>query len=232
MGRQVSLTTLRAQVRQRTDTENETSRFTVAEVDGYINAGIAQFHQELVLACGQGFDEATTFFTTAKDVEMYSLPADWLSIRKLWSKQDGVEYVLDTYQDPETDGIVEPAGYPQIMRYRIVGDNISIRPTPDVARVVNVKYLTTTTDLVAPGNTVNGIDGLEEYIICWASKQIAIKQRDDLLISMLDAQRAEVRSRLIALQRARNSDDPPRMIDRRGMAEANRRSFWWRGRFP
>lgn len=233
MGRLVDLTTLRAEVRSRTDTENETTRFTVAEVDRYINSGIAQYHQELVIAGGQGFSVADTFFTTVPGTQYYALPADWLTIKKVWTTVDNEECVLDSYAEPETNGLIEPTGYPQVMRYRIEGDNISLRPVPSAAnQVINVKYTTTSTDLLAPADNVDGFSGLEEYIICWAAKQIAIKQRDDLLVSLLDGQRGEVLRRLLALQRARNSDDPPRMIYRRPIATANRRAFRWRGRYP
>lgn len=216
MARNVSRGDLRDQVRFRTDTQNETRRFPNTELDMYVNEGIAAFHRQMVRARGQGFGEATTTVTTANGVENYALPAAFLSVVKVWFKIDGVEHVLHDYEEWDTQGLVDVVSWKSSyvdFAYRLTGDNISLRPIPSDAVDIRVKYIATAVKLVADSNTVDGVDGLEEYAVLWAAKRVAIKQRDELLMGLCDAEMGKVLDDLMALQRARNAAEAPRMGD-------------------
>src|SRR5882762_7912240 len=128
MARPVSLAVLRDRLRWRTDTQNELTRFPDAELNDCINEGIANFHAEVLRCRGQGFGETQTTITTAYGVQVYPLPAAALEVAKVWMTINSAERVLRTYEEFETDGLVEPVSFETIIdpSYRITGDNISI----------------------------------------------------------------------------------------------------------
>lgn len=225
MARNVDLVTLRTRVRDRSDTENETQRFTDARINDYVNEGIAQFHARVLRARGQGFAEVSTFITTSIGVEIYALPAQLLELVKVYTKIDGVERVLETYEEFDTNYMSDPGSwglYRDPSHYRIIGDNISLRPTPSEVRIVNIKYIATAVKLVADSNTVDGIDGFEEFIVAWAAQRAAIKNRDWELKGTLDADIAAQIDQIEAVQPARNAAQAPRMQDVKPLGWGNR----------
>lgn len=226
MSRQVDLATIRTRVRWRTDTMNEVSRFPDAELNDCINEGIATFHMQLLRVRGQGFSEATTSFATVGGVEIYSLPAELLQLRKVYTYINGFEKVLRVYEEIETEGLSDPVSWETILdpSYRIIGDNISFRPIPTTVNTIYVKFVATAVKLVSDTNAVDGVDGLEEFIVAWAGKRVAIKNRDEWLCGLFDGEMAAALDCLRTTQSARNAAEPPRMQDVRGGAH-----YWRRG---
>lgn len=229
MSRNVDLLTLRTRLRQRTDTEGEVSRFPDTEANDCINEGIAQFHVEMLRLRGQGFAEASTSVTTILGQEMYALPAALLEVIKVWATIDGQENVLRTYEPFETDGLIDTVSWgPYVdICYRMVGDNISLRPLPPAGKVVKINYVATAVKLVTDGNTVDGVDGLEEFVVAWAGARFAIKQRDWELKQALDAELSYMLARIQAIAAARNAAEPPRMQDVRGQLSWRRGGRRW-----
>jgi len=228
----VSRAELRDQIRLRTDTQNETRRFPDSEVNIYINKGIAALHRKMLRSRGQGFSEASTIVTLIGGQESYALPAALMEIVKVFTRIDGEERVIHSYEEWDTQGLVEPqpVSIYSNFAYRIVGDNISIRPVPSSSgQSVTIKYVSTAVKLTADSNTVDCVDGFDEYIVAWASKRIAIKQRDDVLIAMLDGEMGAALSDIQALSPARNAAEPPRMQDVRPQYLSWRR---WGRRLP
>lgn len=229
MARTVDLTTLESRVRWRTDTENEVSRFPVPELDDAINEGIAKFHSRAVRARGQGWQEATTPLPTVNGQELYGLPATYLEVLKVWTTLNGCEVVIPSYEEPETDGLSNGISWaPGIgLRYRLSGDNISFRPVPDAVYTVNIKYVPTAVKLTSPSSMLDGIDGLEEFVVAWAAKRWALKNRDYELARALDEEMAIGLQEIDGLVHAHNAGEPPRMQDVRGLY-LPRRHRWLR----
>lgn len=224
MSRQVDLTTLLARLSWRTDTMNEVSRFPPAEATDCINEGIAQFHSEVIRADGQGFAEAETVFTTVIGQEMYSLPAELLDVVHASVTVDGRERDLNVYDQWDRSALLNTANYYDcgFGYYRIVGDNVSILAVPTAARVVTIRYVATAVKLVAPTNTLDGIDGQEEFAISWAAQRFALKNRDwELNARLIEDQNSQL-DRLRALVSNRNRSEPNRVGDRAGR-QINRR---------
>jgi len=225
--RTVSLTTLRSRVRWRTDTERETSRFPDAELDDCINEGIAQFHSELVRADGQGVQEASTFFMTVSGTDTYALPAVFLELRGVTLTSFGFVRTLRVWDEIDIDIIQNDDVWVNndcIGFYRLVGDNIQLRGMPRGAFRIDMKFVQTAVRLVSPANTVDGINGLEEFIVAWAATCFADKNRDWELKGQMQARQEEVLDRLRALVSNRNDAEPDHFLD--GARKLNRRWRW------
>lgn len=223
MSRLVQLVELRTALRQATDTESELSRFPDAEMNGYINRGIAQLHVKVLAERGQGFQELTTTISTVKGQELYTLPAAFLEVVKVFMVLDGSERVLHTYEEFETDGIRDQASYFWVPpQYRIVSDSISLRRTPDAVYTISIKYVPSAVVLVGDSSTFDGIDGFEEYVIGYAAGLVGMKQGDDARIGMAENMQAKAVQNIQAIQHARNAAEAPHMVDVRG-------DKWWLG---
>lgn len=216
--RTVSLTTLRSRVRWRTDTERETSRFPDTELDDCINEGIAQFQSELVRADGQGVQEASTFFMTVNGTDTYALSASLLEVRGVTATSPGFTRNLRVWSEIDVEILANADIWINgngngIGFYRIVGDNIQLRGMPRSAFRVDIKYVQNAVKLVLPANTVDGVNGLEEYVVCWAGERFALKNRDWELNGALKAEREEVVDRLRALVSNKNASEPDTFQD-------------------
>lgn len=80
MARNVTLTSLLAQVRQRADIENATARFPDAEVTEYINESIAELYDLLIGARGQEYYINSYSFGTTAGTVIYALPDDFYQL--------------------------------------------------------------------------------------------------------------------------------------------------------
>lgn len=218
MARQVDLGTLTRRLRWRTDTENETQRFPDSEAYDCLNEGIAQFHAEIVRADGQGYAAAETFFMSSIGQEMYAMPAEFLEVTEVAVLVDGRDRKLAVYDQWDRDALSNTSnwfdcgfGY-----YRIVGDNISLMSVPTAVRKVTVRYVATAVRLLAPTNTLDGIDGCEEFAVAWAAQRFAFKNGYWDLNDRLMADKAETLDRMRALVVNRNASEPNRVGDAAG----------------
>lgn len=230
MSRDVRLDTLRSRVRWRCDIENETTRFPNSELLDGINEGIAKFHSRVVRARAQNLYEDSTTVTTSAQVEVYALPAEFMEVVKASVNINGFEVDLLPYEFLDTDGYSDTASWQSMMarpQYRLRGANISFRPIPDAAYTVTVVYIPTAVKLVADSDTMDGVDGLEEFVVAWASKRVAIKQKDTELIAILDREMETALQEIDGLVHARSAGAPPVMQDVRRL----RHPYRWRRRW-
>ena|SRR5882762_348364 len=215
---------LRTRVRRRCDIESEVARFPDLELNDYINEGLAQLQVELIKMRGQGYLETSSTITTVSNQELYALPTTFLELTKVFYLQDGRERVLRIYEQFETDGLVEPRVWDWVSDpgYRIVGDSISFRPRPQGIYTVTINFIPASRTLISDSDTFDGLDGFEEFVVCWASKLVAIKQGDDQRMAMASQLAGEAKQRLEAIQGDRNAAEAPHMVDVRG-------DKWWLG---
>lgn len=226
MARLVQLIDLRAAVRQATDIQSELARFPDAEINGYVNRGIAQLHVKLVAARGQGFQETTTTLSTVISQELYTLPATFLEVVNVFMVIDGARRIIRTYEEMETDGLrTSNVGYDWCKQpfYRLSGDQMSILPTPATVQTINIKYIPSAVVLTTDTSTLDGIDGFEEYVIGYAGQLVSTKQGDDGRMAMMMQQQQQALANILAIQKARNAAEAPRMVDVKG-------GDWWSNR--
>jgi hypothetical protein len=231
VARNVTLTTLKSRVRWRTDTENETTRFSDTNIVDAINEGLAKLHSRMVRARGESYLESTSTVSTVNGTESYALPASFLSLLKVYTTIDNREIVLTPYEFVETDGYTDTSSWSPLvdLQYRLRGANISFRPIPDAAHTVTLVYAPASVLLVSGSDTVDGVDGLEEFAVAWAAKRIATQQRDFALCNVLDGEMERGLQEIDGLCHARDAAMPPRMLDVKVLERPRRwRTRTWR----
>lgn len=233
----VSLTELEDKTRRMADVQNNLLRHPQSEVWDNINRGIKQFNAEVVKCNGQGLFETDTFVTTTPGIEMYGLPAQLLQVTKVWTNISGRERILYGYEAKETDGMRDnlPLGseWGDLPFWRIVGDNVSLRPTYNSPLTVYIRYIATAVKLTAGSDTLDAIEGFDEFIVAYAARRCAFKDNKVDLIGLCSQDMAETIARMQATVRARNAASPRRMTDTRGSSMGRHygrswKGYWWR----
>ena len=185
MARTLTLDDMIAQVRARTDQENDDVVEDAAHLTPWINNGIADFCQQMGEANPDWYLATDTVTTTTGTLE-YALPADFMQMR-------GVEYSNGgrmTIEVPEfawqerNRAFHIPPGYNHV-RYRIIrngidgaGARIAFRPDPG-SRVYTIHYVPNPPELAAGSDAFDGIAGFEEYVIEFACIKVRVKQEED-----------------------------------------------------
>ena len=180
MARLVTLSSLEAQVRQRSDAESLTQRFSSAEVTEYINGSYAELYNYL-LQSGQEFYLSSYSFNTSAGVADYALPSDFFLDKGADTTINGQLFTLDRWFFEEREKydiqVTWSPGMP--LAYSILGSNISIRPTPGGVFTIKLWYYPTPTRLVSGTDTIDCMSGFEEYIAADAAIKILAKDDRD-----------------------------------------------------
>ena len=220
-----TLLELRTDARRYAD--QESSAFVSdAEVDRYLNLGIAGLWHEWIQADIDRLLRRTEITTTAGTRE-YTLPDDFAAIRtveRLASSGSEVAFVLDSYNIGEGHSAggsaFEAFGADAGLRYTVFGQGQSgtdtrLRFDPDPgARSFRVWYIPEPPVLTADGDTLDGVAGWEEWAVLWAAEQMMAKEESDP--SALIRRRMEMTQRIRTLSASRNAGQAPSVVRARG----------------
>lgn len=213
MARTVRLDSLEAQVRQRSDTESLTSRFTQAEVWEYINQSWAELYNYILQTCQDYYLNSYSFNTTS-GVTDYALPADFFLDRGADTTVAGQLFQLDRWQWDERSQYENTAIWSPGFQwaYNIVGSNISLRPSPGGVYSVRLWYYPAPSRMTVASSPIDCMSGFEEYIVNDAAAKILIK--DDRDASGPLALKAAAKRVIDMMIANRSRSNPNRVIKR------------------
>ena len=224
MASNVTLASLRTQVRQQTHREGDDPTLgfvTDAELTQYINNSIGEFYNQLYTAFPEGVRKSS-LITVANDNDTYDLPDDfkhllgveyqltgailggqWLDIRRcIFSERN--KYTLRPL-------VAVPGVVP--FEYLIFNDSsgwkIQFVPFPFAGASVRVWYAPAYTKLAADGEELDGINGLEEFVIIDAA--IKVLQKEETDPGPLLAMRQSMLESLREQGKQRDSNEPGHM---------------------
>lgn len=202
--------------RRCTDTQGVAALERHPDVDlfDYVNRGIAALHRVLSLADnGQRYINSATILTSTS-IENYSLPADFMHLISLSGVFDGVQRWLTSYEMNERPPLIDDnAGWTgEPLFYRLRGANISLVPIPRNVYSLTLWYGPTPAELTA-GQNFDTIARLDDYVVWYAAKEIAKKDRNWELHDRLSADMAQLRGEVEAVGRNRDLNSPARIID-------------------
>lgn len=195
MARTRTLTLLRDEVRQRADVEDATVWLPNAELTRYINQSIARLYTKITQADEGNYITSATV-NTAANVATAALAAAFFKLIHIEVNLGGDKpQTLRRWQFKErhlygTSGWV--AGEP--IAYRLIGDTLHLLPVPKAVHAMTVYYIPAITDLSADGDTFDGRNGWEEWVVLDAAIKVRLKEESDIaeLVHERDALRADI----------------------------------------
>lgn len=219
MARTATLLQIRNRAYQRGGFESETSRHPAAEVTSHINESYADLRDQLARARGTTFDEATTDYTLVVGTSTYALPANFYSLLAVQLNTGASKHPLERYQRLERPALSDTnagwLGYPYY--YALQGANVEVMPTPSVTGMtLTIRYVPTPTTLTNDADTLDGVDGWEEWVVVDVARKMATKERDFELVSALQSDLNRLSERIRALGGARDRAGPGHVVDVRG----------------
>lgn len=184
----ISLTTLRARVREKADmpvagfiADNATS------LDAFINEGIELLHDKLVQAYAGDYVEKSSAFTfTTGDV---SLPTDFYKLLGVDLNAASGTLTLNPYNRRERNAYKNTGTFGifgAVPAYKLssVGGisgtgALRLLPAPAAGATGVIWYAPTVATLVAGTDTVNFPGGWEKYVVFYATIQCILKEESD-----------------------------------------------------
>lgn len=228
--RTVTLQELMDRARQYADMQNN-NFITEPELKLYIKNACTKYWN-LINQLGQDYNlitSPTTLFES--NVKDYALPSDFLHVR-------GVDLAVSSSPQPNDIWLnVKPfqfaernrfQGYPYFsgfgistyLRYRIKNNFISFDPYPQGYGSFRIHYTPVMPDLLQPTDTIDGINGFEDYIALKAAERMLAKEESDVSWVLKKINEFEVMIKQAADDRNRDRSDRVQDVN----ADIN---LWW-----
>lgn len=220
MARLVRLDTLRGRCQARASFQGFSNTYPDAEWNDMINEGIAGVYDIIREAFGQGYYRRSVKINTTSTTSIYALPGDFLALISVDATLGGgyPNITMRPYMEPERNRYKNfPwlwfSGYPvwyQLQAQDFSGGGVSSQtpainfiPDPQGNYVVTCYYVPVPPVLVADGDTFDGVNGWDEWVVCDVACKALTKDGDlDVIAAIREQQsRTEARIRGLAPQR-------------------------------
>lgn len=212
-----TLLQLRTSVRKMADAAGTSAlvRHPDADVNDYINRGLGAVFRLLSMSLPDQRFLATTSITTSQGISLYTLPADFDHLISIDITANGTKSWVMGYEMHEHASLTDPAatytGIP--FTYRLRGASIDLLPTPGNAYTVNLWYVPNASQLASDGATWDTISRLDDYVIAFAVKLIAVRDKKFELANECRLQMKELEDEIRAIARTRDKNSPSRIVD-------------------
>lgn len=209
-----TLAELRTEARQRADMETDDSFVADTELTRMINQSIRELYDLLLESYGHEFYYTTGTLSIVAGTSAYNLPTTFYQLLGADLDLGGGEYMelspftfLDRNQGVAGFGW----GYPDGPQYRIMGSQIHFRPTPVASATVLLHYIPYPTSLSADGDTFDGINGWEEYVVVDVAAKMLEKEESDA--APLYKRKLELQQRIQSQASKRNAAFPDQVTN-------------------
>lgn len=213
----VTLAELRLRAQQASDMvntneANATSGFiTKSEWNYLINGSYAELYDILVGKFEDYYSDSSVVTVTSGNT--IPLPATFYKLRGLDrsdSGSNGTYYTLKPFQfeqrNVRNDRNMYQGVWPDI-RYRILGSNIILTPEDQANGTYKIWFVPKVTTLSADTDTIDGVNGWEEYIVVDAAIKALRKEETDVSVHMAQKQMLLARIEAMAANRDVGSCD-------------------------
>lgn len=229
MAKNVSGQTLITETQKRADVEGATDRHPRSDILRYVNQGCAELYDLLIEARGAAYyrDATPWSITTTAETTLYtsSYPSDFYRLISVRVSDGTVQQPLIPFTPLEEPGLRTTgvaAYFPT--HYEMRPNGICILPEHQAGMTITVEHIPAITDLTDSGSSyLDGINGWEEYVVCFAARCIAVKDEEFELVRALDADMARLKARIAKLAPNRDAFRPRRVQDVRGPRMWSRR---------
>lgn len=211
----VTLLSLKTQARQRADMENSTF-ISDTELTTLINSSAAELY-DLLIGVFEDYKLTSQTISVVPNTDTYTLPTDFYKLR-------GVDLVLDSFGNAVT---LKPFNFAErnaylftptwnvvglsYLRYHMQGNSIRFVPVPNTSQSVKLWYIPAIPTLTLDADTLDGVNGFEEYIVVDAAIKMRIKEESDTMD--LERQKALLTARINSMAANRDAGSPERVSD-------------------
>ena len=207
--------------------ENALDRFPDPEVNMYIYQSWCALYDFLTSKNQDYYLSTFPTFNTVINVTSYALPADFYKVRGVDVTVNGFARALSQWRFEERERYnyygTWNTGLP--IAYHIVNGQIQFKPLPAGVYPVALYYYPTAPQLIGDGDTINGVDGFEEWVVIDAA--IKILTKDDRDVSVLSSERDRVLARVGTMMSNQDAGEPTRIL-RRKLVNFGPQSWKWR----
>jgi hypothetical protein len=211
-------TQIRANVRRLSDTggTNALVRHPDADLNEYIDLALGSLHRALSEGIvDQRLLSSTTISLTVAGGATYSLPATFDHLISVDLSANGSKVWLNSYEMHERAGLTSPdastTGTP--VCYRLRASNIEYLPAPAASYTSVLWFVPTPTQFSADAGTFDTINRLDTFLVAYAARFIAIKDKNTTLVGLCDELIGELREDIAIVARNRDKNSPPRIVD-------------------
>lgn len=207
----VSRTTLKTNIRNtcKLDTPFTSDAFLNAE----INKQTAAFY-DLMISVDPDYYITTDYVHTTSGTRSYDLPSDFYLLRgvaiKDGTQTDGYSILSRFEWDERYD--FDANTYPDDIRYRIVGSNLELQPTPESTETIELSYIPKPTLFSDDSDTFDFINQYNEWVeigVCLKGLDRDIRPQT---FQQLALQKQMVEERIKEMGR-RDDNEPPTVTD-------------------
>lgn len=211
MGRTRTAQELIDQARRRANVERAVSKFTNTLMLDFLDSAQTEFHDFVTGYDPEQFVKYDTF-TTAAGQDIYSLPADFLHLRRLDLKVGSAYYPINRFTESERS-LLSRAGASREIYYSREGDTVVLLPTPAAGQTIRVKYNYFAAKLTGLSDVLEGVNGWEELAVLYMVRRI--KVTEGVSTRAVDAEIVRQEDRVRNACYERDGWMPKRLRDRR-----------------
>lgn len=209
MARTRTLTQLRSEIRDRGDLRSV--RHTDDMLTRNVNQSIAELYDLLVSV-------SPDYFLSSDDISVSSGTANYALVSDFY-KCVGVDvqdssnwHSLRRFNFAERNQMQQGGGVEKTgTRYRVMGSNLRLRPTPNWTGTVRLWYIPAPSVLSEDTDTFDGVSGWEEYVIVDCILKAKVRDEEDIQEVM--AQKQILVGRIQELAAERDVSEPDRIRD-------------------
>lgn len=218
-----TLAQLTTDVRKMADVQGTTAlqRHPDADLYDYVNRGIAALYRILTDAIPDQRYLTSATETTVAGTSLYpfsgftSAITDFYHLVSVDLVAEGQKHWLTAFEMHErpalSDDSANYSGVP--FCYRLRGTDIELLPTPGGSYTLTLWYVPTPPQPSSSGTAVETIARLDDFIVWYATKFVATKDKNWDLADRCSAWANEMREEIQAIARSRDKNSPGRIVD-------------------
>jgi hypothetical protein len=207
-----TLAQVREKVRERADMQNSTF-VTDSELTGYINSSYAELYDLIIDRHGEDYYISFQDFAAGSGQSEFSLPGDFYKLRGVdLDPNTGQTITLKRFQFQERNRFNNlNVIFDGEARYSLRGNNLVLIPALNSTRNVRLWYVPKPIELISNNDTLDGINGWEEYVVVDAAIKCRVKEESDIQELLIAKQSLEMRINKMA--DSRDANEPVRITD-------------------
>lgn len=172
----IAVSALITKIRRKADIENS-NVCTDAELITYINSAFKEMYNAIVLKY-ENYYVTSGSISVVSGTATYALPADFLKLLGIDRGSSGSVISLKPYAFQQRNSHGGAGGFYVNERYRYIlqGANVKFVPTPTTTETLTIWYVPVPTAITSSAQTVDMINGFDEFITEECAGQVMRKQ--------------------------------------------------------